>query len=300
VPSQKTVVIDHLWDVLRSQDRSVATFADVKSAIEHCNEHEGIDLSADNVANFMKDFLRGGNSSKNWPDRLTQLRMCAEQVTGEDRIFQFVPFKEGQHQPFPNPFEPAGEEDEFVIESLSLPLATKSLGRLDESWLIQVSVWLRLLENHFARSTDHRFVEISHLQNGIKLSRSEIDALFLAVEENGSGERENVLITCEAKQQKDPILGDQIVRQVTSAFKSIENLDLKIEKVVPTAVKAIKNRGAIYVAEFEAWSKDEASREEKDLKELMLQRASVYRLVPPVPGVGYTKRRSKKITKPSL
>jgi hypothetical protein len=105
MPSQKTVVVDHLWDVLSAENRTIATFQDVREAINFCNEKYGNSLKTDNPANFMKDLLRGGNASTNWPARLKERRITGRQITGEDRIFEFVPYVEGQVEPFPNPFE---------------------------------------------------------------------------------------------------------------------------------------------------------------------------------------------------
>jgi hypothetical protein len=121
MPSQKTVVVDHLWDVLAAQQRRTATFQDVREAIQFCNEKFGNTLKTDNPANFMKDLLRGGNASRNWPERLKQQGITGRQITGEDRIFEFVDYAEGQTEPFPNPFEPQGSEPELVVQSLSMP-----------------------------------------------------------------------------------------------------------------------------------------------------------------------------------
>lgn len=298
--SKKTPVVEYLFEKLNADGRTVALFDDVANAIRHFKENKGLDLSDNNPANFMKDLLRGMNASSNWPESLTRKGITGQQQTGEGRIFEFVPFKPGQTEPFPNPFEPTGKEEEFVVQSLSLPLATKSLGRNDESWLIQVSVWLRILETHFARSMAKNLIEISHLQNGVKLNRSEIDALFLGVQENNEGRRANILITCEAKQQKDPILGDQIVRQIASAFGCVSDASLDISCVIPTAIKALKDTGSIYLAEFEPWSVDEANVEETSRKELVVARSAIYRLVPPVPGIGFRPLRRRRAVKPKL
>jgi hypothetical protein len=298
--SKKTKVVKYLYEKLSDEGRTVANFADVSDAIAECNERYGLDLSDNNPANFMKDLLRGMNASKNWPVELTKARITGRQLTGDGRIFEFISFDVDQTEAFPNPFEAEGSEDEFVIESLSLPLATKTLGREDEAWLIQVSVWMRLLENHFARMSCQNLIEVSHLQNNIKLGRSEIDALFLAVEEHSDGSHHNVLITCEAKQQKDPILGDQIVRQISAAFRSIEHLDLSIAKAVPVAVKALKGRASVYVVEFDAWSRSEALADEAEQKELQVASKAVYRLEPPIPGIGFTPRKKNKSVKPKL
>jgi hypothetical protein len=295
--SQKTVVVDYLWDVLSADRRSVATFEDVGAAIRHCNQQFKNNLKSDNPANFMKDLLRGGNASKNWPARLAEKKITGRQVTGENRIFEFIPFAEGQLEPFPNPFEPTGSEPEFVVQSVSIPLATKSLGRQDETWLIQVAVQLRVLETHFSTLSSLSLIELTHLQMGIKLNRTEIDSLFLAVLSVEEGRRINALVTCEAKQQKDPILADQIVQQVVSAYESVKNLDLNIESIIPVALKSLKDRAAIYVAEFEPWSAVEAQAAEADRKELVVGSSGVYRLHPPVPGIGFTPRKPRKVGK---
>jgi hypothetical protein len=283
--------------VLSAEDRTTATFDDVREAIKFCNDKFGNTLKTDNPANFMKDLLRGGNASLNWPERLKQLKITGRQVTGEDRIFEFVRYPEGQTDPFPNPFEPQGSEQELVIQSVSMPLATKSLGRTDESWLIQVAVQLKVLETHFASLSAAGVVELTHLQTGVKLNRTEIDSLFLAVTDRPEGNRTHALVTCEAKQQKDPILGSQVIEQIASAYSSVKNLDLQIASVIPVALKALKNRAAIYVAEFEPWTADEAAADESDRKELVVSCSAVYRLSPPVPGVGYIPRKPRKVGK---
>jgi hypothetical protein len=297
MPSQKTVVVDHLWDVLREDGRTVATFRDVSAAISFCNEKFGNTLKADNPANFMKDLLRGSHASRNWPDRLKQMRITGRQVTGEERIFEFISYPPDQTEPFPNPFEPVGTETEFVLQSLSIPLTTKSLGRTDESWLIQVAVQLKVLENHFANLSEVGVIELTHLQTSVKLNRTEIDSLFLAVVSNAEGRRLNALVTCEAKQQKDPILESQIIQQVASAYASVKNLDLNVELVIPVALKTLKGRASIYVVEFEPWTIGEAGAGEADRKELVAAYSAVYRLHPPVPGIGYTPPKPKKVGK---
>lgn len=294
MPSKKTIVVDHLWDVLSAEGRTVATFSDVSKAIRHCNDVFGNDLKADNPANFMKDLLRGGHASKNWPERLTEKRITGRQVTGDGRIFEFIDFDGNQTEAFPNPFEPTGDEPEFTVQSVSLPLTTKSLGRQDESWLIQVAVHLRLLETHFATLSALNIIELTHLQTGIKLNRTEIDSLFLAVLADEEGARTNALVTCEAKQQKDPILADQIIQQIASAYASVSTLDLEIGLVIPVAIKSLKGRGAIYVSEFETWTADEAKVSENDRKDLVVACAGTYVLKPPVPGIGHSPVRQRK------
>ncbi len=287
--SDKTVVIERIWQDLQAEGlgRMVVCFDDVTSAINSCNVIDGKRRSAKNPANFMKDLLRGNNASKNWPASLAAQKITGRQVTGIDRIFEFIPFGVGQVEPFPNPFEASGLEKEFVIQSVSLPITTKKLGRQDEAWLIQVAVQLRLLETHFATVSAQKIIELTHLQTNVKLNRAEIDGLFLAVMSDDNGHSFNALVTCEAKQQKDPILGDQIIQQVASAYASVRGLDMSVELFIPIAIKALKDRSSVYVAEFEPWTVAEASAAEEHRKELVVGCSAVYRVEPPVPGIGY-------------
>jgi hypothetical protein len=293
VASEKTIVIDHLWDVLSARGDRTATFSDVRDAIIYCNRHLGTGLSTNNPANFMKDLLRGSNPSANWPARLAAMKITGRQAKGANRIFEFVPYSEGQEEPFPSPFEPTGDEEPILLQSVSLPLATKSLGRVDESWLVQVAVNLRVLEAHFANRSKLDIQEVTHLQVGVKLGKSEIDSLFLAIVQGEDERRFNALITCEAKQSRDPILADQIVQQVVSANASVERVDLGIEMIIPVAIKAVAG-GSIYVVEFQPWSPADASAQEDELKNLEVHSTGLYRLRPPVPGVGYQPPLAKR------
>jgi hypothetical protein len=57
VASEKTKVIDYLWDLLQQEGtgRTVVNAPDVVDAILHCNDEYGLRLSTRNPANFMKD-----------------------------------------------------------------------------------------------------------------------------------------------------------------------------------------------------------------------------------------------------
>jgi hypothetical protein len=300
--SKKTRVIEFLWELLEADcGRRVVTFDDIEHAIKHCNTHYGLGLRTSNPANFMKDLLRGSSASTNWPKSLSERRITAKQIKGSRRAFQFVEFEDDQTEPFPMPFEPVGDEAVSIVQSVSLPLATKSLGRADESWLVQVAVHLRVLEHHFASKSSLQVVEISHLQVGVKLGKSEIDSLFLAVIEEEDGSRKNALITCEAKQTKDPILADQIVQQVVDAYASITRLDLNIGILIPVAIKAINRKASIYLVEFEPWNPEEAGAAEATLKRLRVASTGLYELRPPVPGIGYNPSiANKKARKPKV
>jgi hypothetical protein len=293
--STKIKVVEYLYQTLAAENRSVATIADVRDAIIHCNAAYGLTLSPSNPANFMKDLVRGKNASTNWPESLKVLKIGGRQRVGEGRVFEFVPYAEGQLDPFENSFARSENLEPIPLQSISLPLAAKSLGRGDESWLIQVAVELRVIEQHFAIRSGKalpRVLEVTHLQIGVKLGNSEVDALFLAVCETDVGARINALITCEAKQLRERIVGHQIVGQVVAANRSVKLAGIEIGMILPIAIQAVDDPpGCIYVAEFAPWRSDEAEVAEEELNDLELAAEGMYALRPPVPGVGYTPRR---------
>jgi hypothetical protein len=301
--SEKTLVIQRIWEVLQSEipPRRVALKIDVQEAIRWCAENRGTKLDDGNAPNFMKDFLRGERSSDNWPRELADLRISGRQVIGDQRVMEFIDYKEGQDEPFPPDVEPDPNMEPVSLQSVSLPLATKSLGRTDESWLIQVAVNLRVLEQHFALQSPLKVREVTHLQVAVKLGgRSEIDSLFLAVVEL-DGENVNALVTCEAKQGRDRILKDQIVQQVVAAHAMVARLGLSVSIVIPVAIKAVPPKGDIFIAEFEHWTKEDTSAAEADLKSLELVSSALYRLTPPVTGVGYNPpAKRRKAAKPAV
>jgi hypothetical protein len=177
------------------------------------------------------------------------------------------------------------------LQSLTLPLASKALGRRDESWLVQVTVCLSVLEHHFATRSKLSVKEFVHLQTGVKLGNSEVDSLFRAIVEDREGNRLHVLVTCEAKQQGERILDHQVVDQIVAAHKSVKKSvpeeELEVSFIVPVAIKAIPPDGDLYVVEFEPWSPADAEEEEAVIKDLKPASEGLYRLCPPVPGIGY-------------
>lgn|SRR5262249_14340617 len=289
MPSEKTVVIDYLWDLLAEEGkgRMVVLRDDVTTAIQHCNKEHRLSLSTGNPANFMKDVVRGDNASDFWPERLTEMRIGARQRPGGQRVFEFVKFADGQTEPFPNRYTAHDGLTPAPIEAVSLSLAKRSLGRKDESWLIQVAVELRLVQTHFATRSTLPVIEVSHLQTGVKLGTSEIDALFLAHLRTGAGNiPAKLLVTCEAKQEGQRILEHQLIEQVVAASRSVRIAGLAIDKVVPIALKAMPE-GRIYFAEFEPWLVQTTELPEDQLPEIVLASEAVYELKPPVPGIGH-------------
>ncbi|AQS48738.1 hypothetical protein BMG03_13750 [Thioclava nitratireducens] len=277
--SLKTKVVEHLfdqnWDASSGTlTKSLMSLDDVGDAIRTTNVGRKNKLKDNNPANFMKDLLRGSKSNENWPASVTARKYTGIQRTGDGECFEFVPFEPGQTEPFPDKFPVRGNAPKFLIQSLSLPLATKTLGRSDETWLIQTAVNLRVIETHFAVAGAFKLLEVVHLQMGIKLRSTEIDALFLGKIGNLKNP-ESILITCEAKQAKDRFIESQIVNQVKSTFATTE-----VETVVPIGLKAIKKVG-FYLAEFEAIKRADAGT----LKNLTLAGDAIYQLCPAVKGI---------------
>lgn len=259
----------------------MVTLSDLSRAIRVYNKthKQRNPLSDRNPANFFKDFIRNKRrANKNWPKRILNAGFTAQQVTGEGRCFKFVVLAEGQTEPFPLDLIPGPTKDtpRVKIETISMPLASRRLARGDELWLIQVLVKLRIIETHLAVFSARKIIQLDHLQMNLKLARSEIDALFLAVEEFADGTRGEVLITCEAKGKADDILEGQILEQVRAAFQ----LGLAPD-VLPMAVKTFAP-SEIFVVEFGSMTKQEA----ETATSLQVASTAIYQLSPPIPGIG--------------
>ncbi len=277
--SQKPQVIDHIYDRLVDSKtgrltRTVVTNNDVVEAIRWCTEHQGVDLSDKNVANFMKDIVRGHGASGMWPSRLHDLGIGGRQVTGDSNVFEFVPYEEGQTEAFPQLFGYHAGVPEHELQSVSMPLASKALGRDDETYLIQVAIKLGLIETHFALHSAVQVIELNHLQIGIKLRLTEVDSMYAATYLDAEGEKQQLIVTVEAKKRRQRILPDQIVRQVKAAFN-----ETPVSLVVPVALVSAGN--GIYVAEFNAVRREEAA----ELSGLELAKEVLYKLKPPVKGI---------------
>jgi len=150
--SAKTKVIEHLfmshWDAASGQlTKTVMTMQDVLQAIEHCNRSFGTNLSRSNPANFMKDIVRGAAPSTHWP---------------QGDVFEFVPYPPGCTEPFADVRRPTDSTIRHKVESASMSLEAKRLGRADEAWSIQTAVKLRIVETHLAIYSQLPVVEVSH------------------------------------------------------------------------------------------------------------------------------------------
>ena len=264
--------------------RALVTLDDITEALIET----GADLSRKNAANFMKDLIRPHKASNSWPEELKRLRIGGRQVTGGGRAFKFIPYSEGQTEPFPNPFGYHSDMPVHFIESVSMSQANKALGRDDETYLIQVALRLRLVETHFALKSPLNIAEVSHLQIGIKLRRTEIDSLYSAVVQNEEGQSQ-ILITTEAKRRGQRILAGQVMQQVHAAFAIGPDYDT----VVPLAMTSAE--GGVYVAEFKAVHRSAIT----EFASLELETEAYYRFVPPVPGISPKLRRRAKSKLPS-
>jgi hypothetical protein len=277
------LIFQSRWDAgAKRLSNAVVTLNDLSEAIKEYNSsHTGRPLSDRNPANFFKDFVRRKHTaSKNWPKNILAAGFTARQVTGENRCFEFVRLLEGQTEPFPlNAVLVPGEHTRRIrIETISMPLASRRLGRKDEPWLIQVLVKLRIIETHMALFSSRKIIQLDHLQMNVKLSRTEIDALFLAIEDLGGENRQEVFVTCEAKGKSDDILDSQVLEQVKAAFALPKT---KVEHVIPLAVKAFAP-SQIFVVEFGSMSKEEAQA----ATSLAVASSAIYELIPPLDGIG--------------
>lgn len=285
--SEKPPVIDRIYDTLldpESQElaRTVVTYDDVKQALEWARATHGLKLKGSNPFNFMKDIIRGEGGAGMWPERLKAKRITARQVTGDSNIFEFANYEDDQTEPFPSKFKYREGVETIRVQSVSIPLATKALGRNDETYLIQVAVKLGIIETHLALKSKHRVIEVTHLQVGIKLRLAEVDSMYAALYENGDGGRASCLVTVEAKKRGQRILEEQVIQQVRGAFTATDT-----SLVIPMAMVVAET--GIYVAEFNA-----VAREELELfKELTLATEALYELTPAVVGINARKKAKK-------
>lgn len=293
--SYKTNVIeaifDKLWDpTSNSLTRTIVTLEDVIEGINNYNQTisaGGRRYNVGNPANFFKDLVRNLKTiNNNWPKTVLARGYTGQQTTGDGNSFEFIPLPLGQTEAFPSvgqtyPRDP--QAPHYPLQSLSLSIESKILGRADETWLMQVAVLLHLVEAHLAYQSKHKFIQVSHMQTGIKQRGAEIDGMFLGKLANGN----TVIITMEAKGKRDDILESQLLAQAKAALsmKSITNNFAKLASggkevfVIPMAMKILDD-GKIYMAEYE-----EIKYGTTVPNSLTLQSESLYSFIPPVPGV---------------
>ncbi|WP_058358998.1 hypothetical protein [Xanthomonas translucens] len=274
--SDKTDVILYLfekyWDPVNHRlTKTLMTLQDVAEAIRACNARDGKGRSDRNPANFLKDVIRSRGASKIWPEKIALLGFTGEQRTGTGDSFEFVPYAAGHDEPFPDLYRVTDETKIIDMQSVSMSLASRNLGRSDEAWLIQTAVNLRVIEQHMAAVSALQVKEVTHLQMTVKLRTTEIDALYLA---NVPG-YSSVFITCEAKNGSERILTGQIISQVKATFETTA-----AELVVPVAIRSERGVG-IHVIEFKPVSRGLLG----SFVELEFASDALYRLVPAVRGI---------------
>lgn len=274
--SGKPQVIEYLFDSHWDADsctlrRTTMSLADVSKAIRACNEKDGKERSDRNPANFLKDIVRSTSANQIWPARIAALGFTGVQRTGSGDSFEFVPYKPGQVEPFPDLFRHHVGTRVVDVETLSIPVASKLLGRRDEAWLVQTAVKLRLVEQLLAIESLLKVAEVTHLQMSVKLRSTEIDSLYLL----GIEGEDLVLATCEAKLHKERLLPDQIVAQVKAAFEATE-----ATLVVPIAMRSVPTVG-VHVMHFNPVKRVDASA----FSELSLAHEILCRFKPGVKGI---------------
>lgn len=255
------------------------TTSQVQDAIRETNSQGITDLSDRNPANFLKDLIRHKSANDHWPDELKKLRITARQSTGNGMCFQFVRYKEGQTDAFPDRFQIDESTHLHDVESVSMPLESRRLGRSDEPWLTQVAVKLRLIETHLALFSQHAVRQVDHLQMSVKLRKTEIDALYLAhLKGTSAGQFERMLVCCESKQNNERILEEQVESQMRAAF---DTTDISI--VCPIAMVATRHEGSrgVHVVEFQSLKRNEVP----DFLELERVSSCFYKLHPDVTGI---------------
>ena len=186
--SRKTLVIERIFfarwdDGTGALSSSMVSLKDVVAAINDVNTEAGKTLlSPRNSANFFKDFIRNvARANANWPQAVLDEGYTARQVTGGGQCFEFLLLPAGQTVPFVGIPGPDNTTPRHRLETASLPLASRRLGRREETWLTQVIVRVRLVETYFSLFSRLHVVQVDHLQMGAKLGRAEIDALYLAI-----------------------------------------------------------------------------------------------------------------------
>jgi hypothetical protein len=273
VASRKTAVIEYLFDqrydaATGQLTSDVVTFDDIAAAIRAT----GAGLSTGNVANFWKDIIRTA-SNANWP-----AGVLARGFTGDDAIgagarasFRFIPLPAGQTTPFPPPPvpSPALLAEPMPIQSVSLPMPARLLGREDETWLAQIAYRLHVVETHFAVVSPRDVIEVDFLQTSIKLRSGEVDVAYRLTQRDGS----RFLVAVEAKGRRDVVWVPQLAR-AAQALAVRAGPAAGVAGVIPFAIKIV-GTSLVHTIEFDAGGGTQ----------LTVVSEAVMRLLPPVEGI---------------
>lgn len=281
--SKKPQVVERIYDslvdpVTGQLTRRQVTMEDVDQALDWCTINLGLARTNRNVANFFKDIIRGKGANGMWPQKLKHLRITARQSTGDGNCFEFLDYEPSQTEPFPTHFL-IGSTPTHLLQSISMSLRSKDLGRDDETYLIQVAVKLQVVETHLALHSPLDVIELDHLQVGVKLRRTELDSVYSGVYlENGV--EQPLLVTVEAKGRGQRVLREQIVNQIKAAFELVPN----VSRVVPVAMSIVKTasgESGIHFIEFHSFTDASLVTEAS----LLPASQQIYVLRPPVKGI---------------
>lgn len=201
-----------------------------------------------NRANFYKDITRHDPNSV-WPASVLAAGYTADDAIGQTAgaCFMFRPLPSGQTVAFADPLSPSNTAlaSPIVLESVSMPLATKALGRKDENWLAQVAVRLRVIESHFALRSGRSADEVTFLQTGVKLGRGEVDAAYSLVD--GA---DTWLVALEAKGKRERIHVPQVQRAAAQLLRAALSRRQRVVGVIPMAMKVL-GPSQLHMVEFD-------------------------------------------------
>lgn len=270
-------IFDKLWDDRSKQLTRTTVFDhDIREAKAALDETHTLKIKAGNPNNFFKDIVRRKKAFQLWPESLRAMGWTGEQRTGDGKVFEFVQITPEWPDNLAIDLEPTSDTPRFPVQTLSIPLWTKELGRSDEPWLLQSAVNLRVVETHFAVGEPGQVPPLSmtHLQMDLKLRKTQIDALYLLQYERKKQAPGFAHVTVEAKQHNQRIVQEQVAWQAEAALKNE-----KADVVIPLAMAAVRGEG-IYVVEFEMIEKgNEVPRRLKVFRE------ALYQLRPGLPGI---------------
>lgn len=243
----------------------------------------GASLSRKNAANFWKDLTRTGikGLNRNWPKSVSARGFGGTDGIGRGGQFAFVPVPVGQSAPDYDFVDRGPDIPETALQSLSMPVAMRDLGRPSENWHAQVAARLDVVASYFAfhspRNAEPRSIEeVNFLQTGVKVgATSEVDATFSLLANDGQW-----LVAAEVKGHSEQFYLPQIKRAAI-ALSNIANRDTKsplinIKGIIPLGIKVV-GKSKLWVIEFEPIADPS--------KPLSKASEGIFNLVPPVPGV---------------
>ena len=284
VASKKTQVIEWIF-LNRKYDATagalidpVVTFNDVGEG----NTATAAGLDASNRPNFWKDLTRSGAAglNRNWPKSVFEAGFTGADAIGHGSgaCFMFVPVPAGQSTAFVDDLVFDDSLPVVRLQSLSMPQATKALGRPGENWQAQVVDRLNVVSSFFAlcspRNVPPRSVEeVNFLQTGVKMGRGETDAAFSLHADDGQW-----LVSAEVKGRREQFHLAQIARaSFALGAATVDSAALAaVAGVIPLGIKVV-GPSKLWVVEFEPVDDPDAK--------LVLVAQGVFELVPPVPGV---------------